>query len=171
MTDQDAGGRNVVIGGGPFQPPARSDLADARRNAAEQKVRADRLAADLIDLRALVRVESADDLSRLLARALPGDGGEITVDTNGDGDLTVTVEELTIDDDGDIVSKVQEFEVEFDVTLRGTFSVNAKDESEADDIVMDAFADFVSELRSAEIVHAEIDSIDVEVDDHYRFTG
>lgn len=166
MTD-----RNVTIGAGPFQPPSPSELAQVREQAIAEKARADRLASDLQRAYALLNVETADDLSALLYRVLPDEASDVVVDTDLDGDLTINAIGVTANDDGYITPKEQEFEVDFEVTIRGSFSVTAKSEEDADDIVTDVFPDFVNELRNIEPAHAEIDSVYIDVNEWYFFTG
>jgi hypothetical protein len=140
---------HLTQGSGPFGPPKRTELDGLQ---AENTDLRDRVRS----LTALLSVDTVDDLVALLRNVL-ADAENIDVDGDDDGEsFAVTVHGLTVNDDGEIVPSVREFQVDVYVEVEGTVRVLASDEDEATDLVSEYFDtwrisnDFAEHARDAE---------------------
>jgi len=132
--------RNVTIGAGPFQPPTQNELRDITNELDTLKAEYTRVRDNLREARAILSVDTADDLSILLHRVL-SEAGSVSVDTDVDGDLTITVEELTLNDSGEIVQPEREFECITTITFEHRATIEAKDRGTAHDLYSEAVRD------------------------------
>jgi hypothetical protein len=141
-TSVDRGG--FVIGNGPFQPGAPL-LATIDRLTAER----DELLTTLQDVRNLTRAVTLADLESIIATAIPVE--DVSIDSeNGDGSIIITIEGVVADEDDELVAPVREFEVEYELTVRGSLTVNARDEDDANDIVDTLLANWSAEVENTE---------------------
>lgn len=132
--------RNVTIGAGPFQPPSASELRDTHNELNDLKAERVRISEENTRLRLLLAVSTANDLSTLLHRVL-SEASDISVGTDIDGDLAITVEGLTLDDSGEIVQPEREFECSTTITFEHRATIKAADRDTAHDLYSEAVRD------------------------------
>lgn len=157
----------TVPGHGAFQPPSAAELTAAYNTIAE-------LRSDLADAKRRARpvVDTGGDLEVALHHIMSGLEFEVDIDTDGDDNLTVTLEGLTLDGD-EIVQQERQFEVYWNVSLNGKLTVTARDELTADGIADGILADYVSELETVEpreddeVYDSRVSTPDLD----YRFDG
>lgn len=150
--------RNVTIGAGPFQPPSASELRDIHNELNDLKAERVRIAEENTRFRSLLSVRTDNDLTRLLHQVLP-EAADISVRTDIDGDLEVTVEGLTLNDSGEIVQPEREFEVSTTITFEHRATIRATDEDTARDLYAEYLSDSLFEV-DLEIVGSEIEDQD-----------
>lgn len=132
--------RNVTIGAGPFQPPTPNELRDITNELNTLKAEHASVRGSLREARAILSVDTADDLSTLLHRVL-SEAGSVSVGTDVDGDLTITVEGLTLSPDDEIIQPEREFEVSTTITFEHRATIKAKDRDTAHDLYSEAVRD------------------------------
>lgn len=146
---------------------AKRDLQTARQEAEQARTARDNLTAELR------RLSTVEGLTRSLDRRT--DAAEVVVDKGSslgmddDGECVVVVlQGVTLNDDGDIVPNVREYEYEATITLVVNVSgtVEARDEDEAHDLARYAADEL--DLRvspsgvDGNVEHYDIDSVDIE---------
>lgn len=132
--------RNVTIGAGPFQPPTQNELRDVTNELNTLKAEYASVRGSLREARAILSVDTADDLSILLHRVLSG-AGSVSVGTDVDGDLTITIEGLTLNDSGEIVQPEREFECSTTITFEHRATIKATDPDTARYLYSEAVRD------------------------------
>lgn len=147
MTD-----RNVTIGAGPFQPPSPDQVRILRESLRVAEAEADSLRTANRDLAAVLRAHTADALVALVARALPGDDAEVTID-HDDDEIVVTIQGLTINADGNIAPPLHEFELSTTVSFEHNATIRATDEDTARDLY-------------AELLRDELYTVTIELNDY-----
>lgn len=135
MTDRD-----VTIGAGPFQPPTMGELRDITHELTLLKFEHERVRTELRETRDLLAVSHANDLSILLNRVLPDNGG-VGVDTDMDGDLSITIEGLTLVGNGLIILPERDFECSATITFEHRATIRATDADAAAELYSEAVRD------------------------------
>jgi hypothetical protein len=140
---------HLIHGQGAFRPPSHSELIAAQQALTTANSRIGELEAQNRAQYAALSAADAPGLTELLHLAIDVDDLDIEVEADEDS-ISVRIGGATINDNGDIVAPSQEFEVEFEVAIRGSFTVTASDEFEASERTDDVLRGFINELSFIE---------------------
>ncbi len=159
--------RGVVIGGGPFQPPSKTELEllrserdDLVREVAALKYRNEQQHIRITRQNAQLDVTDLSGLDDLLVAVLERTADEVSVDAQKTADgLTITVEGVTADDDAELVPVERDFEVSTTVSFEHRAQVRAADRDTAHDLYAEALRDSLHEVEIT-ITHDAVDDQD-----------
>lgn len=157
MTD-----RNVTIGAGPFQPPSPDQVRLLRESLQVAEAEADTLRTANRDLAAAFNAHTADALVALVARALPGTDGDVSID-HDDDEIVVTIRGLTINGDGNIAPPLHEFELSTTVSFEHSATIRATDEDTARDLYADLLRDELGDVT------IELNDYDGVIEEQYSY--
>lgn len=157
MTDTpERNDRGIVIGGGPFQPPTKSELELLRSErddlANEVKGLKDRNSQleGLASRRGrLLDVTTVDDLQVLLGHVMGSLDADVTIEVASNSEcLSVEIYGIVADDDDNLTSPVREFEVSTVISFEHTATIRTTERDVAHDLYVDMLQD---RLRDVEI--------------------
>lgn len=142
----------------PFEnlsaPPANSEVLALRHQVAD-------LRNQLATQAARQTATTGEGLVNLVANLLPQnlrETVEIMADEDMDGDLTLTLSGVRIDEYGNLAGKEIEFEVEANITVPVTFTIRATDQDEAHDLAHELLRDAADDVNIGSVSHENLDS-------------
>jgi hypothetical protein len=119
------------------------------------------------------RVEDDSELAQYISRAVRVNApdADVSIENGEDDDIIVTISNAVLDEDGRITVPTRSFDVEFTVTVRGSFTVKAQSEGDADDIVREAVDNFRYDVEACDFPEGDdIEDVQFSAESDYSVT-